>query len=224
MIRDAVPPFNLRPFGKLLDVFKGGQNGKIFEILKNISHHEKDGSVGVAQAKDVKQFWDGTLQSKLHTCFKIFAEYEGYSGEPRLFPWMDNIASLPKGNAAELKEAMFGLHRRIAAAAKSDGRAGDGLITIEELAQSTKIVLHNHDAYHLAAGTLDPVAAIGDVVIASNYAKVQERNLVVAAFGDQLLARRYNETEIHPHIAILTGQSIDPHSLVQHNQLRRKNG
>jgi hypothetical protein len=44
-----------------------------------------------------------------------------------------------------------------------------------------------------------------------NYA----RNLVVTAFGDQLLARRYNETEIHPHIAILTGQSLDPYALAQ---------
>lgn len=216
VIKDAVPPFNLRPFSRLLDVFKdgkGGKSGKIFEVLNN-SHHEKDGSIGVAQAKDVRQFWEGSLQNKLHTCFKLYAEYEGYSGEPRLFPWMDSIVSLPVGNAAELKKVGL-VHTGIAAAAKSDGRAGDGLITIEELAQSTKVTLHNHEAYQLAAGTLDPVAAIGDVIITSNYAKVHERNLVVAAFGDQLLARRYNETEIHPHIAILTGQSIDPHALVQ---------
>jgi hypothetical protein len=127
---------------------------------------------------------------------------------------MDNVVSLPFGNAAGLKKLSLA-HTGIAAAAKSDGRAGDGLITIEELAQSAKVTLNNHDAYQLAAGTLEPVAAIGDVIIVSNYAKVHARNLVVVAFGDQLLARRYNETEIHPHIAILTGQATDPYTLAQ---------
>jgi SOS-response transcriptional repressor LexA len=107
------------------------------------------------------------------------------------------------------------VHTGIAAAAKSDGRVGDGLITIQELEHAAKITLHNHDAYQLAAATLDPVATIGDVIIVSNYAQVNERNLVVVAFGDQLLARRYNEAEIHPHIAILTGQGTDPYAIPQ---------
>ncbi|WOJ88338.1 hypothetical protein RZS28_10855 [Methylocapsa polymorpha] len=213
VVKDAVPPFNLRPFRKLLDVFTDGKGGKLFDVLNN-SHHQKDGSIGVAQAKDIRQFWEGTLQTKLHTCFKVFAEYEAYSGEPRLFPWMDNVIPLPAGNAEKLKNLNL-VHTGIAAAAKSDGRVGDGLITIEELAQAANITLHNHNAYQLTAGTLDPVATIGDVIIVSNYAKVHERNLVVAAFGDQLLARRYNETEIHPHIAVLTGQSVDPYALAQ---------
>ena len=38
---------------------------------------------------------------------------------------------------------------------------------------------------------------------------------MVAAFEHQLLARRYNETEIHPHIAVLTGQATDPTALAQ---------
>ena len=180
----------------------------------NELHHKFDGTIGVAQATDVKAFWETTLQTQIHTCFKVFAEYEAYSGEPRLFPWMDNVIPFPSGNAAELKMLSL-VHTGIAAAAKSDGRAGDGLITIEQLTQEAEITLHNHDAYQLAAGTLDPVAAIGDLIIVSNYAKVRTRNLVVAAFGDQLLARRYNETEIYPHIAVLTGQATDPSALAQ---------
>ena len=179
-----------------------------------IPHHKFDGTIGVAQATDVKAFWENTLQTQIHTCFKVYAEYEAYSGEPRLFPWMDNVVPLPSGNAADLKKLNL-VHTGIAAAAKSDGRAGDGLITIEELKQAAKITLHNHDAFQLAAPTLEPVATIGDVIIASNYAKVQARNLVIVAFGDQLLARRYNETEIHPHITILTGQGTDPYALAQ---------
>lgn len=107
------------------------------------------------------------------------------------------------------------MHTGVAAAAKTDGRAGDGLITIADLSEAQEVTLYNHDAYQLAAGTLDPVADIGDVIIVSNYAKVHARNLVVTPFEHQLLARRYNETEIHPHIAVLTGQATDPTAIAQ---------
>ena len=213
-LRDSsVAPFNRPSFEKLLNTIAGGGGAKPMKII-NESHHKFDGTIGVAQATDVKAFWEDTLQTQIHTCFKVYAEFETYSGEPRLFPWMDNVVPLPPGNAVDLKKLNL-VHTGIAAAAKSDGRAGDGLITIEELKQAAKITLHNHDAYQLAAGTLDPVATVGDAIIVSNYAQVHARNLVVAAFGDQLLARRYNETEIHPHIAILTGQATDPYALAR---------
>jgi hypothetical protein len=211
--RDAsVAPFSHAAFDKLYKTLSGG-GGKQMKII-NESHHVFDGTIGLAEAGDVKSFWETTLQSQIHTGFKVYAEYEAYTGEPRLFPWMDNVVSFPAGNAADLKKLKL-LHTGIAAAARTDGRAGDGLITIEDLAQTVDITLYNHDAYQLAAGTLDPVASIGDVIITSNYAKVNERNLVTAAFGDKLLARRYNETEAHPNIAVLTGQSVDPYALAQ---------
>jgi len=213
-LRDgSIAPFNRPSFDKLLNTISGGGGAKPMKII-NESHHKFDGTIGVAQAKDVSEFWKKSLQTQIHTCFKVYAEYEAYAGEPRLFPWMDNVVPLPLSNAVDLQK--LNMHQTgIAAAAKSDGRAGDGLITIEEIEQSAKIILHNHDAYQLASSTLDPVASIGDVIIASNYATVHARNLVVVAFGDQLLARRYNETEVHAHIAILTGQSTDPYALVQ---------
>lgn len=214
MLREgSIAPYNRPQFDRLLHTISGGGGAKPMKII-NDSHHKFDGTIGVAQAKDVKEFWEKTLQTQIHTCFKVYAEYEAYAGEPRIFPWMDNVVPLPVGNAADLKKLNM-LHTGIAAAAKSDGRAGDGLITIEEIEQSTKVNLHNHDAYQLASSTLDPVAAVGDVIIASNYAPIRPRNLVVVAFGDQLLARRYNETDVHPHIAVLTGQSTDPYALVQ---------
>jgi hypothetical protein len=36
---------------------------------------------------------------------------------------------------------------------------------------------------------------------------------VVVAFGESLLARRYNRIEAHPEIIVLTGQSVDPLAL-----------
>ena len=64
---------------------------------------------------DVRGFWENTLQTQIHTCFKVYAEYEAYAGEPRLFPWMDNVVPLPAGNTNELKKLDL-LHAGIAAA------------------------------------------------------------------------------------------------------------
>ena len=209
----SVPPFTNPSFGKLLEHIAGGGGGKAMEYI-NDTHHHFDGTIGVAQAIDVRKFWEEKVESKLHTCFKIFANFEAHVGEPRLFAWMDNVVDFPTTDPADLKIAPF-FHTGIAAAAKTDGRAGDGLITITDLSEAQQVKLYNHAAFQLAAGTLDPVADVGDVIIVSNYAHVHGRNLVVAAFQDQLLARRYNETEVHPHIAVLTGQATDPTSIAQ---------
>lgn len=209
----SVPPFTNPSFGKLLEFIAGGGGGKAMQYI-NEAHHHFDGTIGVAQAIDVRTFWEEKVESRLHTCFKIFAEFEAHVGEPRLFDWMDNIVEFPATDASDLKAAPF-FHTGIAAAAKTDGRAGDGLITMTDLSEAQQVTLYNHAAFQLAAGTLDLVADVGDVIIVSNYAKVHERNLVVTTFQDQLLARRYNETEVHPHIAVLTGQATDPTSLAQ---------
>ncbi|WP_454817156.1 hypothetical protein [Labrys neptuniae] len=209
----SVPPFTNPSFGKLLEYIAGGGGGKAMQYINDV-HHHLDGTIGVAQATDVRAFWEGRVESRLHTCFKIFAEFEAHVGEPRLFAWMDNVVEFPSTDAADLKAIHFH-HTGIAAAAKTDGRAGDGLITLAELSEAQQITLFNHAAYQLTAGTLDPVADIGDVIIVSNYAKIHARNLVVTAFEDQLLARRYNEVEVHPHIAVLTGQATDPTTIAQ---------
>ncbi len=209
----SVPPFTNPSFGKLLEYIAGGGGGKAMQYI-NEAHHHFDGTIGVAQAIDVRKFWEEKVESRLHTCFKIFSEFEAHVGEPRLFAWMDNVVEFPTTDAADLRAATF-FHTGIAAAARTDGRAGDGLITMADLSEAQRVTLHNHAAFQLAAGTLDPVADVGDVIIVSNYAKVHERNLVVTTFQDQLLARRYNETEVHPHIAVLTGQATDPTSLAQ---------
>jgi len=209
----SVPPFTNPSFGKLLETIGGGGGGKPMRYLNEV-HHKFDGTIGTAQAEDVNAFWKTKLQSQLHTCFKIFAEFEAYAGEPRLFAWMDNVVEIPAGNAAEMKKLHL-FHTGVAAAAKTDGRAGDGLITMEDLSDAQKVTLYNHDTYQLAAGTLDPVADIGDVIIVKNYGEIHARSLVITSFEQQLLARRYNESEIHPHIAVLTGQATDPTALAQ---------
>jgi hypothetical protein len=208
----AVAPFNRRAFVELRKTLDGG-GGKAIKLI-NESHHKDDGTIGMAQGADVKKFWDDVLHDQISTAFHVCAEFETYYGDPRTFAWEKTIVQLPPSQNKEIKKLML-LQTGVAAAAKSDGRAGDGQLTIEEWKAAKPLTLPNHEIYQLTSGTLDPVAGIGDLIIVSNYAKVNERNLVVVAFGSRLLARRYNFTDAHPDIAVLTGQSVDPYDLVQ---------
>jgi hypothetical protein len=207
-----VAPFNRPIIKELLDLLTGG-GGKPMNLI-NDSHHKEDGTVGVAEAKDVKQIWDSKLKPKLYQAYHVCAQFEAFSGEPRVFVWQDNVVQFPASQKEEIKKLKL-LNTGVAAAAKTDGRAGDGAVTIKEWEAAEPITLYNHDVYQLASGTLDPVAGIGDLLIVCNHAPVTKHSLVIAALGSQLLARRYNETDVHPDIAILTGQTMEPHELPQ---------
>ena len=206
----SVAPFNRSAFEELTDLLMGGGGGPL--KLINDLHHQFDGTIGVAQAIDVKSFWDAKLRTQLHKAFHVYETFTAYTGDPRVFTWEEPLAEFPASHSGAVK-ALLLMNTGVAAAAKTDGRVGDGVLTIQEWAAAKPITLYNHDVYQLAAGTLDPVAAIGDLLIVSNYAPVTRHSLVVAAFGDRLLARRYNEFDTHPDMAILTGQTLEPHDL-----------
>ena len=208
----AVAPFNRKAFVDLRNTMDGG-GGKPFKLI-NESHHKDDGIIGIAEGADVKKFWEDILHNQISTAFHVFAEYEAHYGDPRIFTWEKNVVELPTSQNKEIKKLKL-FQVGVAAAAKSDGRIGDGQITIDEWTAAMPLTLPNHEIYQLTSGTLDPVAGIGDLVIVSNYAKVNERNLVLVAFGSRLLARRYNFTDAHPDIIVLTGQSVDPYDLAQ---------
>jgi hypothetical protein len=207
-----VAPFNRKPFIDLSELLLGGGGGPM--KLINDSHHQFDGTIGVAQAADVKTFWETKLQPKINQVFEVYAHFEAFSSDPRMFTWQKTIVAFPASQKDEIKKLTL-LNTGVAAAAKTDGRAGDGAITIKEWEAATPITLHNHEIYQLVSNTLDPVAAIGDLLIVCNHARVTRHSLVVAAFGEQLLARRYSESDVHPDIAILTGQTLEPHELPQ---------
>jgi hypothetical protein len=206
-----VAPFDRKPFEALINALNESQ--KAVQYL-NDPHHKDDESFGIAEAEVVKKFWDNTLLDKIHTAFSVFDTFELYTGEPRTFPWAKNVIAFPEGHKNKVKESEM-QQTGIAAAAKTGGRAGDGVLTVKEWDSGDKVVLPNHDVFQLAAGTLDPVAGIGDLIIVSNYAKINPRNLVVAVSGSALLARRYNSPENHSEIVVLTGQAVDPTSLPQ---------
>jgi len=205
-----VPPFDRKVFTELINILNGG-GGKPMKLI-NEAHHKDDETIGLAEATEVKTFWEKTLMKKIHDAFTVYDRYESFYGEPRTFPWAKTVIPFPSGFRDDIKACTL-QNTGIAAAAKTDGRAGDGVVTIKEWKTTTLITLPNHEIYQLAAGTLDPVAAIGDLVIVCNHAKVKARDLVVVAYGNALLARRYNEMEAHPQVAVLTGESVDPYAL-----------
>jgi AAA domain len=212
-LREAhVAPFNRQTFKELVDMLTGG-GGKAMNII-NDPHHKDSETMGVAQAADIKKFWDSQLRPKLHQAFHVCAQFEAFAGEPRMFTWKENVVAFPTGHKDELK-ALTLLKTGVAAAAKTDGKAGDGVVTLREWDSAQPVKLFNHEIYQLAAATLDPVAGIGDFLIVSNFAPVTKHSLVVATFGEQLLARRHSETDLHPTMAILTGQTLEPHQLPQ---------
>ena len=211
LARKHVAPYDRKPFETLLGALNNS-NTAIQYI--NDPHHKDDETYGIAEADVVKQYWDKTLLDKIHTAFAVFDTFELYSGEPRTFPWAKNVIDFPNGYKAEVKSSKM-QQTGLAAAAKTDGRAGDGVLTIEEWDAGEEVFLPNHEIFQLAAGTLDPIVNIGDLVIVSNYAKSQSRDLVIAATGNALLARRYNSPENHSEIVVLTGQAVDPSTLPQ---------
>ena len=210
-LQDAhVAPFNRRAFTGLFNTLNGG-GGKAIKLI-NESHHKDDESIGVAEASDVKDFWEKTLQKQIHEAFHVYDKYESFHGEPRTFSWADNVIEFPSGFKDEVKKLQL-QQTGVAAAAKTDGRVGDGEIMVTEWKSCQQINLPNHEVYQLSAGTFDPVATIGDVIIVCNHAKVNPRNLVVATHGNTLLARRYSQPDDHSQIAILSGQSVDPYNV-----------
>lgn len=205
-----VRPFNTDVFAKLIKTLSGG-GGKPLNLINEV-HHKADETFGLAEAKQVKEFWENTLRGEIQNAFAAFDSFESFHGEPRVFPWPDHPIPFPEGLKPTVRALTF-LETGIAAAAKSDGLAGDGIVTVKEWDAGKSVVLPGHEVFQLAASTLDPVASVGDVLIVSPFAKVHPRNLVVASVGGSLLARRYNEVPGHPGIVVLTAQGADPQSL-----------
>lgn len=208
-----VPPYNRKAFGELLKCLQSGD--RAVALLGEV-HHSDAETLGVAQGRDVHDYWQTRLEPKLLRALQASVTFAAFRGDGRTFAHEPCVLQWPRSCCEQLRKATL-LRTGIAAAARTDGKAGDGLLTLEEWdsVRLQEIHLPNHEIFRLAASTLEPVATVGDLIIVSNYAEVRARGLVVAAVEDRFLARRYNEMDAHPEIAVLTGQSTDPHTLVE---------
>ena len=209
--KDSVQPFTQTPFKRLIDALN--PNDPIVILIQK-PHHEDDGTISYGDFESVLSHWNKRLGNAIDHAFALAAEHASYSGNSQYFPWSDNVVELPisqKDNLSSVKMNKTG----VAAAASTDGRIGDGVIDMTEEAgnEDQAVRLHNHSAYQLTVPTLSPVAEPGDVLLVRNYGEPAPRNLVVAAHGDRLLARRLNDAEGHTDVSVLTGQSGNPYEL-----------
>ena len=207
-----VPPFDRPIFIKLTKALSEKHNGAVVHM--NATSHTNDGTIGLAQAEDVERYWKETLQKRFLKAFMVAADYDAYGGDSRLHAYPETIIEFPATPSNAIARANL-LKTGIAVAAASDGRVGDGTISLEEWGAAESLKLHNHSAYRISGSTLEPVATIGDVVLVRNYGEPQARNLVVAAHGNHFVARRLNLPEEHPGMAVLTGQGTNPYTLCE---------
>ena len=203
-----VSPFN-RPIFKRLTTALSEQNDDAV-VYMNATSHTNDGTIGLAQAEDVDRYWKETLEKRFSEAFMLAADYDSYGGDSRLYAYPETIIEFPVTPSSAIAGANL-LKTGIAAAAASDGRVGDGTISIEEWGHTDPLKLHNHSAYSISGTTLEPVATIGDIVLVKNYGEPQAQDLVVVAHGDHFVARRLHLPEEHHGMAVLTGQGTNPY-------------
>ena len=81
-------------------------------------HHQFDSTIGVAQAEDVKCFWETTLEKQVHQAFQVYAQFEAFSGDPRIFAWDDTVVAFPTSHRDDIKKLTL-KNTGVAAAAKT---------------------------------------------------------------------------------------------------------
>ena len=101
----------------------------------------------------------------------------------------------------------------VAAAASLDGRIGDGVIPMNEEAESEEqsMRLHNHSAYPTDNPHFIASSRTRRCLLVRKYGEPGARNLVVTAHSNHLLARRLNEAEGHADLYMLPGQAQNPY-------------
>jgi len=89
-----IRPFDCQVFDKLA---KSLGAGRCKIKIMNDAHHRDDGTIGVADARDVRKAWKegkGNIQSCLRAAFHLLAEFDAYRGPPNVFTWLENVVGL----------------------------------------------------------------------------------------------------------------------------------
>ncbi|MEM1237109.1 MAG: S24 family peptidase, partial [Pseudomonadota bacterium] len=209
--RQGQPPFSQAPFEKVVKAFDG--SNPIVKLIQK-PHHEDDGTIGKPDFENVCEYWKKRIKQPIDDAFQVAADYAQHIGPPQAYTWVDNVVNLPTAKSESLGQVQM-IKTGVAAAASTDGRVGDGLISVTEqtMAGEPPVQFHNHSAFILTKPNLTPVVEPGDLLIVRNFGEPKPRNLVVAAYGDALLARRLNDAEGMTELAILTGQARNPYEL-----------
>lgn len=176
------------------------------------SHHTTGRQFGMQEAAAVRTLWR-KLGPAIEGAYRTIRDYRKLHGGMEILFSTPATAEMPEGHQAAVRNIPLKILGR--AAALTDGRAADGTIDMSEfeLVQQIGITLGRHSAFRLTAPTLEPVARVGDIVIAREYGDVSNRSLVVARFDNRLLARRLEISDNVSNVAALTAQAINPREI-----------
>lgn len=211
-LNDAdIAPWNRHEFKKLI-----GALGKDLPPIKHmeVAHHASGVNLGMAEANDVEAHWRKQLRPALERSFRVAREYHLLHGDLKALHVEPATVALPEGYSSRVRSISMQVLGR--AAALSNGRVADGRFESDSFVQTSirKVVLGKHFAYRLTANTLEPVARQGDILLVQELGgEPPAKSLVVALYGDRILARRFEIAESHSDIAVLTAHVINPRQI-----------
>lgn len=205
----AITPWNKSPILELVRRLDKGRS-EIRYIER--AHHSTGNSLGMSEAVEVKNFWEKQLRSNLERGFRLVRNHLLLHGDLKALHLDQPRISMPDGHGPLVADSKVKLVGR--AAALTDGRSADGLLAFDELSisKNDEKNLGGHWIFRLTAPTLEPVARPGDLLLVSEFREPTPKSLVVAAVGDQILARRFQMSANHSDVAVLAAQSINPRS------------
>ncbi len=202
-----IAPWNRHEFRKLVNALD-----KNLSPIKHmeIAHHATGSNLGMAEAVDVEQHWRKILQPALERGFRVARDHRLLHGGLKALHAGPAIVALPEGYSAKVRNIPLQVLGR--AAALSNGRIADGCLDLSEFDSTAykNVVLGRHFAYRLTAPTLEPVARPGDMLLVKEPGEPPAKSLVIALSGDRILARRFEISENHSDVAVLTAQAINP--------------
>jgi len=209
-VRERVSPFTHSPFGKLLVGLDKNDQVEL-RIIDGPAHSDIE-RLGMAEAHQLMEYWS-QLRKEFDEAIRLYLDAVAYKGDPRIPDYPDNVIALPVGGSEHVQKAEMRVVGGAKAAAATDGRVGDGILTVEDWEQAETVNLHNHEIYRLTANTLEPVAALGDLIIVNNYLKVEGKHLVAVAIGECLMARRFQPSDVHRDMGVFTAQAVNPREI-----------
>lgn len=200
-------PWNQFPFKRLIAALEPGRSEVMY--IEG-SHHTTGRNYGMGEAYSVEQFWQTTLRPCLDRACRSAREHRLVHGGLHSLHAPPPQAHLPEGYQDTVRAIPLRVLGR--AAALSDGRAADGNFNMNQFGEGAHmpVILGRHFAYRLTAPTLEPVARQGDILLVREHGEPSPNSLVVAISEERLLARRFEISDNHTDIGVLTAQSVNP--------------
>ena len=175
-----------------------------FLDLMNASHHEEERrNLGVADALTANSHWK-QLKEKLDQAFSEVREYEYFGPrQPLKAAYELPTAAVPLRLADAIRPIRFDVVGRVAAST-------DGRVSLTRMVNEENLHFPNHAAVILNADTIYPVADIGSVLLIRQHHEPRDGDLVVAAVGDKLYARRLRFLPGNSDQIALIAHGFDP--------------